>query len=139
MAAFKCQVSESCQLDAEHYRYSLQFTAGDANKLFNGCFNHRYNNLSYAEGIRRLQKHYGDRYRLAKHYVQKLQSWPAIKGNDARAASELSKFLTEPKIARVFYAGTTSEPQNESGVFVKLKLKLIDSELIVGRIPAKLN
>ena len=95
IASFKCHVSENCESDAERYRYLLQFTAGDANKLVIGCFNHRDDNLSYAEAIRRLQKHYGDRYRLAQHYVQKLQSWPGIKGNDARAASELSHFLAQ--------------------------------------------
>ena len=48
----------------------------------------------YAEAKRLLKKHFGDDYRIATAYIDKVLSWPSIKVEDPEALNGFSVFLS---------------------------------------------
>jgi hypothetical protein len=57
---------------------------GAAHQLVKNC---SYSDATkgYKAGMKLLQQEYGNEYVIATEYLSKLEDWPAIKGEDAKA------------------------------------------------------
>ena len=49
---------------------------------------------AFAKAKKMLQEQYGNQYKIADHYLQKLKEWPEVKAEDGTALKQFAVFLT---------------------------------------------
>ena len=64
----------------------LKYTEGEAKELIKHCI-HEEPEVCYAKALSLLEKEFGDPFRIACAYMERLKSWPQIKANDANGAN----------------------------------------------------
>ena len=72
----------------------LSKTTGEAKELIRHCV-HEDNDVCYEKALTLLEKEYGDSFKVECAYLEKLNNWPQVKNNDAKALKELHRFLLQ--------------------------------------------
>ena len=91
---FKDVVENLVEEPRQRFIRLLSHTEGEAKKLIRHCV-HEDNKACYEKALNLLQKEYGDSFKVACAYLEKLNNWPQIKNNDAGALKELHRFLLQ--------------------------------------------
>ena len=92
MRSFTKNVHENCTSDVDRLHYLEQFTSASAREIVKSC-NHSDATRAYTQAIRLLDEEYGNEYKIAAAYLEKLENWPEIRGEDGEKLKELSTYL----------------------------------------------
>lgn len=72
--------------------YLEQFTRGQPRELVRSC-QHVAPDHGYAQAKQLLQEHFGNEYKIATAYMEKVLAWPSIKSEDVNTLQAYSLFL----------------------------------------------
>ena len=122
--SFTHLVEENCSSYAQLYNYLLNYTKGTARNIVNSCFQSNMGE-AYKSSLGQLDLKYGNKYLLARQYIDKLHSWPSVKGEDKDALEELSLFLT--RIRNMMLRGSEWDQLNSPS----------ELKLIIDKLPLK--
>ena len=90
--AFDARIVSHTTSDSDRLYYLNQHLVGESQNLIGGCLY-----MNPAEGYKHardlLQKEYGDPYKVSMAYVDKVLSWPIVKGDDCKGLKQLALFL----------------------------------------------
>ena len=105
--------------------YLNQYLQGEPKELISGCL-YADPIEGYFEAKRLLDQEYGDPYRIATAYTNKVLSWPVLKSDDATGLKEFSFFLKKCKTAMksLSYMTALDHPSNMQIVIKKLPFTL---------------
>ena len=123
--SFKRVVENRCDDDADRLYYLEQYTKGAAHQLVKSC-SYRDATKGYNAAMKLLQQEYGNEYVVAAAYLSKLEDWPTIKGEDAKALKELSVFLMtcESYMDEVSALNQLNGPKEIRNITLKLPFEL---------------
>ena len=94
MLNFERIIETKCDNSADKLIYLDQYTSGKAQKLVRSC-NHYDADIGYGKAKKLLLSEYGNEFKVAHAYIEKLDNWPVIKNEDAEALQELSIYLLD--------------------------------------------
>ena len=103
--SFETRVASRTKDDSERLHYLEQYTSGAPKEIVRSCMRLSADQ-GYLEARKRLEQWYGGKFRVSQAYLQKLEKWPVVRGDDPRALDELTTFLV----------GCHNTLQDESGV-----------------------
>lgn len=69
-----------------------QYTRGQPRDLVHSC-QHLPSELGYLKGKSLRSEHFGNEYKIAQAYIDKINNWPAIKNQDIKSLQAFSLFL----------------------------------------------
>lgn len=87
---FEMMIEQKSNSFSDKFFYLLRYTSGEAHELVKSCHCDD-NKRSYESAKATLDKHYGNEYKIAQQYLNKLHDWPQIKSEDH---GELRRFAT---------------------------------------------
>jgi hypothetical protein len=94
MKAFDMRVASHVENEADKLFYLDQQLRGEPKELIGGCLlmdsNDGYKHARYL-----LEKEYGDHYKIAIGYLDKLRYWPKLKNEDPHGMKRLSIYMTK--------------------------------------------
>ena len=90
MRAFEHIIETKVKSEVERLYYLEQYTSGDVKQLVKSC---QHIEHGYEEAKMLLKKRYGNPYKIASAYMEKLTKWPELKSEDNSALHKLSIFL----------------------------------------------
>lgn len=91
MRAFE-QVGEDKVSQSDCLYYLEQFTRGQPRELVRSC-QHMAADLGYVKAKELLKQHFGNEYKVASAYKEKVFAWPPIRAEDVNALQAYSLFL----------------------------------------------
>ena len=126
--AFTNAIEVKCLTEQDKFLYLQQYTAGDARKLVDTC-SHYDAAVGYLKAVVVLNKEYGNEHKVANEFISKLNKWPIIKKDDAKALSDLSLYLQyiNNYIESMHYRNQLQSPKELMSVILKLPYKLRES------------
>ena len=92
--SFQRTIEERTSDSADRYYCLLKYTKGEARRIVKSC-NNQDSSIAYKNAIALLDQNYGNEYNLANKYLEKLEKWPALRGEDSKSLNELALFLVE--------------------------------------------
>ena len=90
---FKVTIDARCQNSTDKLFYLEKYTANGPKELVRSCYGGD-DDVGYNRALSLLEKHYGNEYKIADCYLQKLNNWPVIKEEDGKTFEALAVFLT---------------------------------------------
>ena len=128
MHSFKTMIADHCDDDLDRLHYLEKYTAGLPQQLVRSC---RKNNPSagYKKAIETLEKEYGNEFKIAMAYIEKLENWPVMKAEDSVAMQELSVFLeccSNEMDENMTPFSQLNSPQQLKAIIMKLPYKIRD-------------
>lgn len=87
---FTKHISSRCDA-ADSFYYLEQYTSDSARDLVRSCSNHNPE-VAFQTALELLDEEFGNEYKIAATYVEKLNNWPPLKSEDGAALRELSMF-----------------------------------------------
>ena len=92
--AFDVRIAPRIESCVDKLYYLDQHLVGEPKELIGGClYMKAEEGYETARGL--LDKEYGDSFKVATAYINKVFSWPQIKHDDARGLRQFSLFLTK--------------------------------------------
>lgn len=85
-------IGNKCSSASEKLAYLEQYTAGHAQKLVKSCVRSDAD-IAWRDACLLLDKEYGNEFKVATAYLNKLSNWNAIKPEDVSALQDLHLFL----------------------------------------------
>lgn len=85
-------IETRCSDPSDRLAYLEQFTAGEAQKLVKSCINDDPDH-AYQQARTLLREEFGNEFKVSHAYLERLSSWPQIKGEDIGALQDLSLYL----------------------------------------------
>ena len=92
--SFKRVIETKCDSDADRLYYLQQYTAAGPRRLVESC-NRQDASTGYKRAKELLDKEYGNEYKIASTYFEKIKNWDSIKSEDGEALKNYSLFLLE--------------------------------------------
>lgn len=89
---FTQTIEIKCDKRADCLYYLEQYTAGVAKQIVKSC-NHQDPVDAYEEALRLFEEEFGNEYRTAIGYLEKLENWPSMKSEDGEGMKTLSIYL----------------------------------------------
>ncbi len=119
--SFNTKIVPNTGTDADRMEYLFQCMEGEPKKLIKSC-TFMDGTEGYKEAMRLLHKTYGDPYKVATAYVEKVLKWSEIKRNDAKGLAQLSMFLIECNVAMrtLSYMDVLDHIPNIQAIILKL-------------------
>ncbi|CAB3981354.1 PREDICTED: uncharacterized protein LOC107342904, partial [Paramuricea clavata] len=96
--AFETLIELKTDSDSARLYYLVQYTAGDARELMKSCLSMNGPD-GYVEARKALKQKYGQKYKIASAYVDRVTNGPSIKSEDANSLQKFSILLTSCKNA----------------------------------------
>eukprot|EP00095_Tigriopus_kingsejongensis_P004674 maker-scaffold938_size78735-snap-gene-0.14 protein:Tk04674 transcript:maker-scaffold938_size78735-snap-gene-0.14-mRNA-1 annotation:"PREDICTED: uncharacterized protein LOC102079537" len=93
LQAFRHLIERRTDNDGDRLYYLDQYTRGDARELVRSCI-HMDGNLGFERAMELLSDKYGNEYKVAQAFIQKLESWPPVREEDGKGLEKLAIFLT---------------------------------------------
>ena len=123
---FDRTIHDKCQYASDALYYLDQYTSGSANKLVNSCITIQNSDLAYQKARRLLHEEFGNEFKTATVFLEKLEKWPAIKSEDGKALYELSIFLItcENVLENITGMNQLNSPKEIMAVIMKLPYEL---------------
>ena len=117
-------VAKTTSYSARMY-YLVQYTAGDVQELMRSCLA-MDSEEGYREARRLLAKRYGQPYKIASAYVERVTNGPAIKAEDGAALQSFSALLTTCKntLNEIGYLSKIENPDSLKKVVARLPFSL---------------
>ena len=91
--SFDRMIAHGCVNDVDKYYYLQRYTTGHPQELVKSCLSADFT-ASYNNARSLLHRYYGNEVILAQKYLDKLDQWPNIKSEDAKALDEFALCLT---------------------------------------------
>ncbi|XP_013403245.1 uncharacterized protein LOC106168647 [Lingula anatina] len=125
MTAFDTRIASRTASPSDRLYYLDQHLVGEPKDIVSGCFLFDPE-TGYQEARRLLDKEYGDPYKTALVYINKVNAWPVIKQDDCIGLKKLSLFLTKCCNAMkcLSYLNVLDHPPNMLNVVQKLPFYL---------------
>lgn len=95
--AFRRTICTKTSDASDHLYYLDQFTKGEARDIVRSC-SHMEPSQGFAKAMDLLERKYGNEYRIADAFVQKLDHWPSMKTEDGKTLEKLSVFLSSCQV-----------------------------------------
>ena len=117
-------VAKTTSYSARMY-YLVQYTAGDVQELMRSCLA-MDSEEGYREARKLLAKRYGQPYKIASAYVERVTNGPAIKEEDGAALQSFSALLTTCKntLNEIGYLSKIENPDSLKKVVARLPFSL---------------
>ena len=117
-------VAKTTSYSARMY-YLVQYTAGDVQELMRSCLA-MDSEEGYREARKLLAKRYGQPYKIASAYVERVTNGPAIKAEDGAALQSFSALLTTCKntLNEIGYLSKIENPDSLKKVVARLPFSL---------------
>lgn len=117
-------VAKTTSYSARMY-YLVQYTAGDVQELMRSCLA-MDSEEGYREARKLLAKRYGQPYKIASAYVERVTNGPAIKAEDGVALQSFSALLTTCKntLNEIGYLSKIENPDSLKKVVARLPFSL---------------
>lgn len=96
--AFESIVESRTANSSAKLYYLIQYTSGDVNELMRSCLNMKANE-GYQEARRLLKERFGQDYKIASAYVNRITEGPPLKAERADELLKLSVLITSCKNA----------------------------------------
>ena len=124
MRSFETRIIPNTVSDTERLNYLNQYLSGEPKKLIKACTYMEKD--GYQEAMSMLKKEYGDPYKVATEYVNKVLQWKTISKDDSRGLKDLSLFLSECNVAmKTFsYMDVLNHIPNMQAIVSKLPMYL---------------
>ena len=105
--------------------YLVQYTAGDVQELMRSCLA-MDSEEGYREARKLLAKRYGQPYKIASAYIERVTNGPAIKAEDGAALQSFSALLTTCKntLNEIGYLSKIENPDSLKKVVARLPFSL---------------
>lgn len=122
---FERIIESKCANDGDKLVYLSQYTAGRAHKLVRSC-NHYDSTRGFEKAKRLLVNEYGNEFKIANGYIEKMDNWPSIKSDDGDGLQDLSIFLLDchHHLENMSSANQLQNPRQIMGVINKLPYRL---------------
>ncbi|KAA0203896.1 hypothetical protein HAZT_HAZT002427 [Hyalella azteca] len=114
-------ISSKCSSASDKLAYLEQYTAGHAQNLVRSCVSSDAD-VAFREASLLLDKEYGNEFKVATAYLNKLTNWSAIKQEDVAALQDLHLFLL--KCNSYLENSSPGNPINSPGEIMKIIMKL---------------
>ena len=124
--SFEARILPHVSSECNKLYYLDQQLKGEPKDLIEGCL-FMAPEIGYIEATRLLDKEYGDPFKVATAYLDKLSGWPMIKHDEGSKLKQLSLFLTKCKYAM----------QNVSHMTVLNHTP--NMKMIIGKLPGYLQ
>ena len=98
ICAFENLIEFKTENDSARLYYLIQYMTGNVRELMRSCLSINEHN-GYVEARRLLKQKYGQNYKIATAYVDRVTNGPSIKSEDGEALQKFSIFLTSCKNA----------------------------------------
>ncbi|KAL7868352.1 hypothetical protein SRHO_G00097360 [Serrasalmus rhombeus] len=125
VSAFEHGVESRTESPKDRLYFLEQFTSGQPKELIKSCL-HMKPDAGYHRARQLLKDHFGNDYKIAVAYMNKVLSWTPIKPEDAEALNAFSLFLTACSniMAEVSYMEELNNVANLKAIIAKLPYKL---------------
>ena len=94
--AFDCLIEAKTDSSSSRLYYLIQYTRGEVQELMRSCLSMNPDE-GYAEARRLLKSKYGQNYKIATAFVDKVTKGPSVKAEDPKALQNLSVLLISCK------------------------------------------
>ena len=123
--AFENMIVEKTTSNSTRLHFLVQYTAGDVHELMRSCFAMAPDE-GYVQARALLQNRYGQPYRVASAFVDKLTKGPAIKSEDSNALHKFYILLTSCSntLQNIGYMSKVENPDNLRAVIARLPFEL---------------
>ena len=123
--AFEHGVESRTESFKDRLYYLEQFTDGQPKELIKSCL-HMKPDAGYQRAKQLLKEHFGNNYKIAVAYMNKVSDWTPIKPEDAEALNTFSLFLTAccNAMTEVSYMEELDNVANLKAIVAKLPFKL---------------
>ncbi|KAK0139489.1 hypothetical protein N1851_023681 [Merluccius polli] len=113
--------------------YLEQFTRGQPRELVRSC-QHMAPEYGYSQAKLLLQQHFGNEFKIATAYIEKVLAWPTVKAEDVNTLQNYSLFLRSccNVMEKLKYVRELDIPTNMRAVMSKLPYKLRERWRIVA-------
>lgn len=123
--AFEHNIEARTQSQKDCLYYLEQYTRGQPRDLVRSC-QHLPPAYGYIQAKCLLQEHFGDPFKVASAYMEKVLLWPVLKGEDVKALQAYSLLLRECCNSMGDCVGDLNVPTNMQTIVKKLPYKLRD-------------
>ena len=119
--AFENLIESKTSSQSTRLYYLVQYTTGEVRELVKSCLAMK-EEVGYREARDLLKKRYGQSYRIATAYVDKLAKGPAIKAEDGDALRRFSTLLTSCKntLKEIGYLNKVENPDTLKAIVSRL-------------------
>ena len=123
--AFESMIEAKTASPSSRLYYLVQYTAGDAQELTRSCLA-MDSDRGYQEARKLLAKRYGQPYKIASAYVDRVTNGSAIKAEDGTALQSFSVLLTSCKntLSDIGYLSKIENPDSLRKVVARLPFNL---------------
>ena len=123
--AFKSMIEAKTASPSSRLYYLVQYTAGDVQELMRSCLA-MDSDRGYQEARKLLAKRYGQPYKIASAYVDRVTNGSAIKAEDGTALQSFSVLLTSCKntLNDIGYLSKIENPDSLRKVVTRLPFNL---------------
>ena len=94
--SFDSLIEEATDSERDRLFYLGKYTGGVAKESIQ-CFLMSNDGDAYRRARSLLRRRFGDQFRIAEHYRQKLEEWPSVRNGDATGLLKLADFLDQIK------------------------------------------
>ena len=123
--AFENLIETKTSRESARLYYLVQYTSGEVQELVKSCLTMKAE-IGYREARSLLKKRYGQSYRIASAYVDKLAKGPPIKSEDGEALRRFSTALTGCKntLKEIGYLSKVENPDTLKAIVNRLPFGL---------------
>ncbi|XP_032416528.1 uncharacterized protein LOC116718567 isoform X3 [Xiphophorus hellerii] len=126
--AFENSVEAKTSNLSDCLHFLEQYTRGQPRDLVHSC-QHLPSELGYPRAKSLLSEHFGNEYKIAQAYMDKINNWPAIKNEDIKSLQAFSLFLKgcSNLTEYVTHLKELDLPSNMRSIILKLPYKMRES------------
>ena len=123
--SFQNLIETKTSSDSARLFYLVQYTSGEVQDLMRSCLSMKPQE-GYKEATRLLKEKYGQNYKIATTYVDRLVQFPIIKAEDGHALQQFSVLLISCKntLKEIGYLGKVENPDCLLKIIGKLPFAL---------------
>lgn len=123
--AFEHLIEAKTTSDSARLYYLIQYTSGNVQELMRSCLT-MAPQAGYKEARRLLKAKYGQNYKIATAYIERITNCPPIKSEDGEALQQFSIMLTSCKntLKEIGYLNKIENPDNMHRIIEKLPFSL---------------
>ena len=123
--AFECLIESRTESGSSRLYYLVQYTEGEVQELMRSCLAMDPEE-GYREARKLLKQRYGQRYKIATAYVDKVTKGPAIKSEDRKGLQNFATLLTSCRntLKSIGYSSKIENPESLRGVINRLPYDL---------------
>ena len=125
VTAFENLIEANTDSESSRLYYLIQYTRGDVKELMKSCLSMK-SKEGYAEARNLLKQRYGQSYKIAASYVDRITNGPSIKPEDTAGLQRFSILLTSCKnmLSTIGYSSKLENPDSFRKIIDRLPYNL---------------